>query len=192
VHIAERAVARRGKLPRHDNLRREAVVRAGAAAQVVFVARHRGMSISYASAWPICFSIPAIQCPRDRQRRVVGWPAVLACSGEIYVGRMAGALLTAVGLPDLITTSLQEYEALALRLMIEPGLLTGLRQNWSGTSRTCRSSTSGGSPAISNQHIGRCGKPGQRRQRWGSRSHVAGSPDRAISAPRSRHTLCGL
>ena len=39
---------------------------------------------------------------------------------------MAGALLTAVGLPELITTWLEAYEALALRLAPEPGLLAGL------------------------------------------------------------------
>jgi predicted O-linked N-acetylglucosamine transferase (SPINDLY family) len=53
---------------------------------------------------------------------------VLTCSGETYVGRMAGALLTAIGLPELITTSLGEYERLALRLATESGLLAGLRR----------------------------------------------------------------
>jgi predicted O-linked N-acetylglucosamine transferase (SPINDLY family) len=53
---------------------------------------------------------------------------VLTCAGETYVGRMAGSILTAAGLPELITTSLDEYEALALRLTTEPNLLAGLRQ----------------------------------------------------------------
>ena len=53
---------------------------------------------------------------------------VLTCSGATYVGRMAGALLTAARLPELITTSLEAYEALALWLATEPGLLAGLRE----------------------------------------------------------------
>jgi protein O-GlcNAc transferase len=53
---------------------------------------------------------------------------VLTCSGETYVGRMAGAVLTAAGLPELVTTSLKSYEALGLRLATEPGLLAPLRQ----------------------------------------------------------------
>jgi predicted O-linked N-acetylglucosamine transferase (SPINDLY family) len=53
---------------------------------------------------------------------------VLTCAGETYVGRMAGALLTAVGLPELITTSPEAYADLALRLATEPGRLAALRQ----------------------------------------------------------------
>ena len=53
---------------------------------------------------------------------------VLTCAGETYVGRMAGALLMAAGLPELVTTSLETYTARALQLATEPGRLAGLRQ----------------------------------------------------------------
>lgn len=56
----------------------------------------------------------------------VGLP-VLTCAGETYVSRMAGSLLTAAGVPELITYSLAEYEALAVRLATEPGFLRGLQ-----------------------------------------------------------------
>jgi len=36
------------------------------------------------------------------------------CAGESFASRMAGSLLKAVGLPELITHSLEEYEAVAL------------------------------------------------------------------------------
>ncbi len=52
---------------------------------------------------------------------------VLTCSGEAFAARMAGSLLKAVGLPELITHSLEEYEALALKLASSPSLLSGLR-----------------------------------------------------------------
>jgi predicted O-linked N-acetylglucosamine transferase (SPINDLY family) len=41
---------------------------------------------------------------------------------------MAGSLLRAVGLPELITYSPEAYEALALRLATELGLLNAVRR----------------------------------------------------------------
>jgi protein O-GlcNAc transferase len=41
---------------------------------------------------------------------------------------VGASLLQAVGLPELVTHSLAQYEALALRLATEPALLAGLRQ----------------------------------------------------------------
>jgi predicted O-linked N-acetylglucosamine transferase (SPINDLY family) len=53
---------------------------------------------------------------------------VLTCPGVTFAGRVAGSLLGAVGLPELITTSLADYEALALRLAREPQRLADLRR----------------------------------------------------------------
>ena len=53
---------------------------------------------------------------------------VLTCAGETYVSRMAGSLLRAADLPELITENLADYEALALRLATEPGTLASLKQ----------------------------------------------------------------
>src|SRR6516225_4929639 len=44
-----------------------------------------------------------------------GLPLV-TCQGDTFAGRVAASLLNAVGLPELISASLEEYEALALRL----------------------------------------------------------------------------
>ena len=52
---------------------------------------------------------------------------VLTCVGSTYAGRVAGSLLRAIGLDELITTSLEDYELLALRLATEDGLLARLR-----------------------------------------------------------------
>jgi protein O-GlcNAc transferase len=52
---------------------------------------------------------------------------VLTCAGTTFAGRVAGSLLQAIGLAELVTTSLEEYEALALRLVREPELLARLR-----------------------------------------------------------------
>jgi predicted O-linked N-acetylglucosamine transferase (SPINDLY family) len=53
---------------------------------------------------------------------------VLTCPGVTFASRVAGSLLGAVGLPELITTSLSDYEMLALRLAGDPALLSSLRQ----------------------------------------------------------------
>jgi predicted O-linked N-acetylglucosamine transferase (SPINDLY family) len=57
---------------------------------------------------------------------LAGLPLV-TCVGETLVSRIAGSQLTAIGLPELITTSFAEYEALALKLATEPALLQSYR-----------------------------------------------------------------
>ncbi len=52
---------------------------------------------------------------------------VLTCLGEGFAGRVGASLLEAIGLPELITRSLEEYEALALRLAQDPILLASLK-----------------------------------------------------------------
>jgi predicted O-linked N-acetylglucosamine transferase (SPINDLY family) len=57
---------------------------------------------------------------------------VITCAGRTFASRVAASALTAVGLPELITQSLQEYEHLALQLAREPGRLAELRQRLAG------------------------------------------------------------
>ncbi|EHR69621.1 putative O-linked N-acetylglucosamine transferase, SPINDLY family [Burkholderiales bacterium JOSHI_001] len=45
---------------------------------------------------------------------------ILTLSGRSYISRMCGSLLTAVGLPELITTSLAEYEQRAIQIGRQP------------------------------------------------------------------------
>lgn len=52
---------------------------------------------------------------------------VITCSGEAFASRMAGSLLTAIGLPELITRDLKEYEALALKLATTATLCAEIR-----------------------------------------------------------------
>jgi protein O-GlcNAc transferase len=57
----------------------------------------------------------------------VGLP-VLTCTGTTLVGRVAGSLLLALGVPELVTGTPQEYEALALQLATDGERLRGLRE----------------------------------------------------------------
>jgi predicted O-linked N-acetylglucosamine transferase (SPINDLY family) len=52
---------------------------------------------------------------------------VVTCLGTTFAGRVAASLLRAVGLEDLVTHSLDEYEALALRLANDPHRLAALK-----------------------------------------------------------------
>lgn len=49
---------------------------------------------------------------------------VLTCAGQTFASRVAASLLGAVGLPELVTHSPAEYEALALRFGREPASLS--------------------------------------------------------------------
>jgi predicted O-linked N-acetylglucosamine transferase (SPINDLY family) len=51
---------------------------------------------------------------------------VLTCPGETFPARVAASLLQAVGLPELITDTLEEYEERAVRLAMQPGELAEL------------------------------------------------------------------
>jgi predicted O-linked N-acetylglucosamine transferase (SPINDLY family) len=56
-----------------------------------------------------------------------GGVPLLTCAGEAFAARMAGSLLQAVGLPELITHSLPEYERRGLALAREPCALRLLK-----------------------------------------------------------------
>jgi predicted O-linked N-acetylglucosamine transferase (SPINDLY family) len=52
---------------------------------------------------------------------------VVTCVGSTFAGRVAASLLTAIGLQETITSSLADYEELALRLAQDPQFLNRLR-----------------------------------------------------------------
>jgi protein O-GlcNAc transferase len=53
---------------------------------------------------------------------------VLTCQGGTFAGRVAASLLQAVGLPELVTHSMADYEAAALRLATDASLLGAIRR----------------------------------------------------------------
>jgi protein O-GlcNAc transferase len=83
---------------------------------------------------------------------------VLTCLGDSFPGRVGGSMLRAVGLDELISTSLPEYEALALKLSRDSDLMLEFRARLAGTERHARSSTLPVSPAKSRPRIDACMK----------------------------------
>jgi predicted O-linked N-acetylglucosamine transferase (SPINDLY family) len=62
---------------------------------------------------------------------------VLTCLGATFAGRVAGSLLAAAGVPELVTQSLADYEALALRLAREPGSLAAIKSKLASRRDSC-------------------------------------------------------
>jgi len=58
------------------------------------------------------------------------WAGVplLALEGRHFASRVSSSLLQAVGLPELITPSLEDYESLAVRLARNPSQLDAIRK----------------------------------------------------------------
>lgn len=58
------------------------------------------------------------------------WAGVplITLQGNHFASRVSASILTAIGLPELITYSLEEYEALAVRLVCSPNELRAIRQ----------------------------------------------------------------
>ena len=53
---------------------------------------------------------------------------VLTCMGRGFAARVAASLLTAIGVPELITNNAADYESLALGLAKYPARLAAIKQ----------------------------------------------------------------
>ncbi len=62
---------------------------------------------------------------------------VLTCKGRAFAGRVAASLLHAVGLPELVTENLEDYESQALALATRPDKLAGIRAQLEQNRMTC-------------------------------------------------------
>lgn len=62
---------------------------------------------------------------------------VLTCQGDTFASRVAASLLSAVNLPELITTSLVEYESQALELARDTQKLTAIKTKLKDNRDTC-------------------------------------------------------
>jgi predicted O-linked N-acetylglucosamine transferase (SPINDLY family) len=129
--LAERPAVR-------DKLLAEALARGVAAERLVFAPR-----LAYAphlARLPLAdlfldtFPFNAGATASDALR--AGVP-VLTCAGRALAARMAGSLLRALELPELVTHATREYHERALRLARAPAELRQLRARLAVNSRTC-------------------------------------------------------
>ncbi len=108
------------------NLRGEAAARGVDPDRLVFapkipIAEHQAR---YAFADLFLDNLPVNAHTTASEALWAGLP-VVTCAGEVFVGRVAGSLLHACRMPELVTHSLADYEALALRLATDRTLLAG-------------------------------------------------------------------
>jgi predicted O-linked N-acetylglucosamine transferase (SPINDLY family) len=111
-----------------ENLRREAIARGVAAERLVFappiplpehLARHRHADL-------FLDTLPYNAHTTASDALWAGLP-VLTCRGATFAGRVAASLLHAVGLPELVTDSLDHYERLAFELATDAARLAAMR-----------------------------------------------------------------
>jgi predicted O-linked N-acetylglucosamine transferase (SPINDLY family) len=119
------------------NLRREAEARGVDAARLLFAgqqpyARHLGR-LRHADLFLDTLPFNAGATASDALW--AGLP-LITCLGDAFAARMAGSLLHALALPELITENLAGYEGLALELASNPARLAGLRARLDTNRRT--------------------------------------------------------
>jgi protein O-GlcNAc transferase len=119
----------RDSIPSEANLRREASARGIDPARLVFADRVplEDHLARYRLADLFLDTLPYNAHTTASDALWVGLP-VLTCYGQSFAGRVAASLLRAVGMPDVVTHDLDEYERLGLRVASEPALRQELRE----------------------------------------------------------------
>ena len=111
-----------------ENLRQEAQNRGVEASRLIFAPRlsHPEYLARYRAADLFLDTLPYNAGTTASDALWAGLP-VLTCLGQAFAGRMAASLLTAIGLPELITHTQQQYEDLAVALAVDAQRLTAIK-----------------------------------------------------------------
>ncbi len=110
------------------NLKREAEARGVSTQRLIFAPR-RPVEEHLARHRLADLFLDTLPCNAHTTASDALWAGlpVLTCTGDTFAGRVAASLLSAVGLPELITDSLSSYEALAMKLAREPQALSAVK-----------------------------------------------------------------
>lgn len=120
------------------NLRREAASRGVAPDRLLF-ARRTDLETHLARQRCADLFLDTLPCCAHTTASDALWAGLplLTCMGETFTGRVAASVLSAAGLPDLITPNLAEYEARAHALATSPAALTEIRSRIESNRSTC-------------------------------------------------------
>jgi predicted O-linked N-acetylglucosamine transferase (SPINDLY family) len=120
------------------NLRREAQARGIAAERLIFAPRlgYAEYLRRYRLADLFLDTAPFNAGATASDALWAGLPLV-TCAGEAFAGRMAGSLLHAAGLPQLVTYSLADYERLALALAHDRAAIARLKETLAQNRASC-------------------------------------------------------
>jgi protein O-GlcNAc transferase len=112
-----------------DNLKKEAIARGISAERLIFakrlplpehLARHKLADLS----------LDTLPCNAHTTASDALWSGLpmLTCLGETFAGRVGASLLKAIGLPELVTTTLESYERMAIDLASDSQKLAAIRR----------------------------------------------------------------
>jgi protein O-GlcNAc transferase len=111
-----------------DTLRREAAARGVDPARLVFAERcSHAAHLARHHLADLFLDTPDCNAGATASDALWAGLPVLTCIGSTLPGRVAASLLHGVGLADMVTGTLDDYAALALKLAREPALLAGIR-----------------------------------------------------------------
>jgi predicted O-linked N-acetylglucosamine transferase (SPINDLY family) len=112
-----------------SNLKKEAVARGVSAERLVF-AKRMPLPEHLARHNLADLFLDTLPCNAHTTASDALWAGlpVLTCLGETFAGRVAASLLNAIRLPELITTTQEAYEALAIDLATHPEKLSVIKR----------------------------------------------------------------
>lgn len=120
------------------NLRREAVARGVDPARLVFAPRRKaGPHLARHRLADLFLDTLPVNAHTTASDALWAGLPVVTCLGSTFAGRVAGSLLRAAGLSELVTSSLPEYEALALALARDGARLAGVRARLAAARTGC-------------------------------------------------------
>lgn len=117
-----------GELSAMHNLRREAAARGVAPERLVF-APYAPVDDHLARHHLADLFLDTLPCNAHATAADALWAGLpmVTCLGNTFAGRVGASVLQAIGLPELVATSLAEYEELALALARAPERLAAIR-----------------------------------------------------------------
>ncbi len=120
-----------------ENLRREAAAAGIDRARLIFAPRVAvGAHVARNAAADLFLDTYPYGAHTTANDALLAGLPLVTCVGDTLVSRIAGSQLSAIGLPELITTGFADYEALALALATDPARLSAYRQRLSANRRT--------------------------------------------------------
>ena len=111
-----------------DNLRREAQAKGIDPQRIVFAPKlAQAAHLGRLRAADLCLDTFPYNAHTTASDALWSGVPMLTCPGETFASRVAGSLLKAAGLPDLIAESMTQYEQAAFRLANSPPAIAALR-----------------------------------------------------------------
>lgn len=110
------------------NLRREATARGVDPVRLVFASRmDQGEHLARMTLGDLFLDTLPVNAHTTASDALWAGLPVLTCLGKSFAGRVASSLLHAIGLPELVTKSLEQYEEMALQLASSPSRMAEIK-----------------------------------------------------------------